>query len=93
MKFHLPLTPAQEKAIKFASSIGYSTFENNIALAYVCQEIFNNNIHGDLVETGVAAGSKLIVMGATSVFRHQNNPNEKLRTIWGYDSFEGILNI
>ena len=55
---------------------------NNIR--YLLEDIINNNIEGDLIETGVWKGGAVIYMNGINKVYNQN------RTIYVADSFEGL---
>jgi len=57
------------------------TLQNSYDLA--CHMI-NKNITGDFVECGVAAGAQIMAMSLANINKGGN------RTIWAFDSFEGI---
>jgi len=57
------------------------TLQNSYDLA--CHMI-NKNIAGDFVECGVAAGAQIMAMMLANIHKGGN------RTIWAFDSFEGI---
>lgn len=57
------------------------TLQNSYDLA--CHMI-NKNIAGDFVECGVAAGAQIMAMSLANINKGGN------RTIWAFDSFEGI---
>jgi O-methyltransferase len=66
------------------SSIAYS-FKETVQHTYDCAEkLILENIEGDFVECGVAAGAQI---GAMQCAIKQNNVN---RRIFAFDSFEGI---
>jgi hypothetical protein len=46
--------------------------------------MINKNITGDFVECGVAAGAQIMAMSLANIHKSGN------RTIWAFDSFEGI---
>jgi hypothetical protein len=46
--------------------------------------MINKNIAGDFVECGVAAGAQIMAMSLANIHKSGN------RTIWAFDSFEGI---
>lgn len=50
----------------------------------ITKQLIDNNIQGALVECGVAAGSQIAMMQRTLI------ENNTTRSIWGFDSFEGI---
>ncbi len=59
----------------------FNTLQNSYNMAIHC---INNNIEGDFVECGVAAGSQIAAMGLAMKVKDTS------RTIWAFDSFEGI---
>ena len=73
-----------EAKINQCGQVAYTTtagFYHTYEMAKYCIE---NNIKGDFVEMGVAAGTQIGVMGIVC------QELEDERTIWGFDSFEGI---
>lgn len=56
------------------------------ALVQSIKYLINNNIKGDIVETGVFRGGNLIL---SKKLLNSYEPNSK-RKIWGYDTFEGM---
>lgn len=62
----------------------YSSVEVLKMTGEYTQEVLDKNIQGDLIECGVAAGSQIAMMQQTLI------KNQKIRQIWGFDSFEGI---
>lgn len=70
--------------LKVYADLAYSnqnTIQNTYDLAY---QAISNNIEGDFVECGVAAGSQIGVMGHVC---RKLNSNKK---IYAYDSYQGI---
>lgn len=62
----------------------YSSVEVLQMTGTYTRHCIENNILGDLVECGVAAGSQIAMMQKTLVELNAS------RTIWGFDSFQGI---
>jgi O-methyltransferase len=62
--------------------VGTQRLEN---LRWISEEIIDNNIEGDFVETGVWRGGVCIYMAALFKAMHQND-----RKVWVCDSFEGL---
>ena len=70
--------------LKFISQFAYSfpvTIQNSYDMA---MNIVNNNIEGDFVECGVAAGAQI------GAFQYALSVAQKYRKIWAFDSYEGI---
>ncbi len=70
--------------LKFISQFAYSfpvTIQNSYDMAI---NIVNNNIEGDFVECGVAAGAQI------GAFQYALSVAQKYRKIWAFDSYEGI---
>jgi|APGre2960657373_1045057.scaffolds.fasta_scaffold01650_2 O-methyltransferase len=57
------------------------TIQNSYDLAV---KMINNQIEGDFVECGIAAGAQLMAMALA------NKENSGSKKIWGFDSFQGI---
>ena len=70
--------------LKLISQFAYSfpvTIQNSFDMA---MEVLNNNIEGDFVECGVAAGAQI------GAFQYALATTQKSRKIWALDSYEGI---
>lgn len=72
------MTPAQEKALKYAKMIAYST-EETLRFTFDVAESLQH-LPGVYVECGVAAGAQIIAMLAGA----------PKKTIYAFDSFDGI---
>lgn len=78
-------TPA--KILNMLDAIGkgaygnFNTLQNSYNSAQHC---IKNNIEGDFIECGVAAGSQIAAMALAC------QVNNVARTIWAFDSFQGI---
>lgn len=72
-----------DSLLKYACSIAYSFKETVFHTWDTCWQIVDEKIPGDFVECGVGAGAQTIVMYAIGA-------GIDGRTVWGYDSFEGI---
>ncbi len=73
-----------QKAFKYASTISYSTIETLQNTADTVHYAVSNNIKGDLVECGVAAGAQVIVAAAVLEMLGSD------KKIYCFDSFQGI---
>ncbi len=71
----LPLNP------KMATMIGYPRLTN---IEILINEVINNNIEGDLIETGVWRGGACIFMSKLLTFLNSN------KKVYVADSFEGL---
>jgi O-methyltransferase len=70
--------------LKIICQAAYSfpaTLQNSFDMA---MEVLNNNIEGDFVECGVAAGAQI------GAFQYALAITQKTRKIWALDSYEGI---
>ena len=72
-------------SLNYASRIAYSVLETLENTYYLCDSVIKNNVKGQFVETGVAAGAQIIMMKQALI---DNNVNDRI--IYAFDSFEGI---
>lgn len=63
----------------------YSTTETKISSYNLAKYVTEDNIEGDIVECGIAAGGNFAAMMVGNL----EYPNNK-KIFWGFDSFEGI---
>jgi len=63
---------------------GYANEKTKEETLNLTRLIFTNDIKGDFVECGVAQGVQIAIMESV------NNQQKKPRTVWAFDSFEGI---
>jgi|LauGreDrversion4_2_1035121.scaffolds.fasta_scaffold250998_2 O-methyltransferase len=71
---------------KDIGSVAFSTHETKYNSYNMGKYVSDNNIPGDIIECGVAAGSNFafLMLGSKA------STNQTNRTCWGFDSFEGI---
>jgi len=72
------------ETLKLISQFAYSfpiTIQNSFDMA---MEVLNNDIEGDFVECGVAAGAQI------GAFQYALSTTQKNKKIWAFDSYEGI---
>jgi hypothetical protein len=72
------------ETLKLISQFAYSfpiTIQNSFDMA---MEVLNNDIEGDFVECGVAAGAQI------GAFQYALSTTQKNKRIWAFDSYEGI---
>lgn len=74
-----------EQSLRYAAQIAYSVKETLQNTYQLCSDVLKNNIVGDFIETGVAAGGQIIMMKQALI-----DANDSLRYIYAFDSFEGI---
>lgn len=72
-------------AFLYAQQIAYSVLDTLKNTYILCEDVIKNNVFGDFVETGVAAGGQIIMMKQAII-----DYNDINRTIYAFDSFEGI---
>jgi hypothetical protein len=68
------------------SQVLYSTLETQRNSFDLAKYVVDNDIEGDIIECGIAAGGNF----ATMILGAIENDNGTSRTFWGFDSFEGI---
>jgi O-methyltransferase len=68
------------------SQVLYSTLETQKSSFDLAKHVVDNDIEGDIIECGIAAGGNFatMILGATE------NEKGAARRFWGFDSFEGI---
>jgi hypothetical protein len=68
------------------SQVLYSTLETQRNSFDLAKYVVDNDIEGDIIECGIAAGGNF----ATMILGAIENDKGKTRGFWGFDSFEGI---
>lgn len=76
-----------EKILKKSENYINASLPNRWGIIQSIQHVKRNNIKGDIVETGVFHGGGIIFLN--DILKHL----KMKKTIWGYDTFEGIPSI